>query len=133
MTAAATREVTLHLPSDVLEMAERAAETQGRPLDSVVAELLADSLAEDQSRDEQWRALLVEMSGLSTEELRNRMHETLQPIEQERLSDLLQLNRERTLTPEEDAEIERLIERVEQVSTVRTAAIWTLQQRAARK
>jgi hypothetical protein len=53
----------------------------------------------------------------------------LVPRQQERLSDLLQHNREEGLSTDEQRELDRLLERVDQMNVLKARAMYTLQQR----
>ena len=67
--------------------------------------------------------------GLSDAELEVLADSMLVPRLQERLSHLLQLNREDGLSAEEGQELDRLLEQVDQMNVLKARAMYTLHQR----
>ena len=67
---------------------------------------------------------------LSDAELQALADSVLVPRQQERLSDLLRRNRDEGLSPDEERELDRLLERVDQMNVLKARAIYTLQQRS---
>jgi len=67
--------------------------------------------------------------GLSEAELEILADSMLAPRLQERLSHLLQLNREGELSADEERELDRLLEQVDQMNLLKARAMYTLRQR----
>jgi len=67
---------------------------------------------------------------LSDAELQALADSVLVPRQQERLSDLLRRNRDEGLSADEERELDRLLERVDQMNVLKARAIYTLQQRS---
>ena len=67
---------------------------------------------------------------LSDAELQALADSVLGPRQQERLSDLLRRNRDEGLSADEERELDRLLERVDQMNVLKARAIYTLQQRS---
>jgi hypothetical protein len=127
MAVATTREFTLHLPEDGIEMLRRAAEERRETPDAIVAEALRFSL--QPVRQEALRHLkgqVLQQQAQSEPEIRAHLEARLTDAEQERLSQLLERNRSAELTAEEQAEMEALFDRIEAVATEKAAAIWLL-------
>lgn len=66
--------------------------------------------------------------GLSQAELQALAQSTLGPVDQVRLDDLLSQNAETQLSPPEVAELDRLLEQVDQLNILKTRARYTLAQ-----
>lgn len=69
--------------------------------------------------------------GLSVEELEALADGLLAPAAQARLGDLLSRKREKQLTPDEEAELDRLLQKVDQLTLLKTRARFTLNQAKA--
>ena len=67
--------------------------------------------------------------GLSDAELETLADSILVPHLQDRLSHLLQLNREGGLGTEEEQELNRLLEQVDQMNVLKARALYTLHER----
>ena len=68
--------------------------------------------------------------GLSHEELEALADSMLVPSAQSRLDDLLERNAQGQLGPDEEAELDLLLTRVDQLTILKTRAKYTLHQRA---
>jgi hypothetical protein len=66
--------------------------------------------------------------GLSDAELEVLADSMLVPRQQDRLSHLLQLNREGGLSAEEEQELDRLLEQIDQMNVLKARALYTLHQ-----
>jgi hypothetical protein len=66
---------------------------------------------------------------LSDAELQALADSVLVPRQQERLSDLLQRNRDKGLSADEERELDRLLEHVDQMNVLKARAMYALQQR----
>jgi hypothetical protein len=127
MATATTQELTLHLPEDLVEMVRRAAQERRETPDAIVAEALRFSL--QPVRQEALRRLKRHIEQQQTQpepEIRAHLQARLTEAEQERLSWLLERNRNEELTAEERAELQTLFDRIEAVATEKAAAIWLL-------
>ncbi len=132
MAAATTREFTLHLPQDVIEMLGRAAAERRQTPDQIVVEALRFSL--QPVRQEALRRLqshIGQQQSQSEPQIRAHLGAALAAEEQERLSRLLERNRTEGLTAEEQAELQGLFDRIEAVATEKAAAIWLLSGRSS--
>ncbi len=69
--------------------------------------------------------------GLSDGELEALAESMLAPVAQTRLNDLLARSKAQTLVPTEGAELDQLLERVDQLTVLKTRARYTLSQKAA--
>lgn len=69
------------------------------------------------------------LMGLSDTELEVLADGMLVPRLQERLNRLLQLNREGSLSAEEEQELNRLLEQIDQMNVLKARALYTLHQR----
>ena len=67
--------------------------------------------------------------GLSDAELETLADSMLVPRQQDRLSHLLQLNREGGLGTKEEQELNRLLEQVDQMNVLKARALYTLHER----
>lgn len=68
------------------------------------------------------------LTSLSPEELEALAECQLAPVSQDRLSGLLDRCREKTLTAEESAELDRLLQQTDQLTLLKTRARYTLNQ-----
>lgn len=68
--------------------------------------------------------------GLSQDELEALADSMLAPSAQSRLDDLLEQNSEHGLSAEEQAELDRLLARIDQLTVLKTRARYTLRQQA---
>ena len=126
--------MTLNLPAGIVERIQQVAQRRRQSAESVVEELLNLSLSP--SPDvfvSAWESLVEERRHLSVDELRRMMSATLTESDQKRPSRLLALNRERKLSSEEDAEIDALLYRNQEVAMERAAAIYLLQKAKAKR
>jgi hypothetical protein len=127
MAAPTTQEFTLRLPDDVIEMLRRAAHERRETPDAIVAEALRFSLQPvRQEALGRLKGHIQQQQVQSEAEIRAHLEAHLTGAEQDRLSQLLERNREQQLTPEEKAEMQALFDRIEAVATEKAAAIWLL-------
>lgn len=127
MAAPTTQEFTFHLPEDVIVLLRRVARERRETPDAIVAEALRLSL--QPVRPEALRRLkghIQQQQAQSEPEIRAHLEAHLTGAEQDRLSQLLERNRTQQLTPEEQAEMQALFDRLEAVATEKAAAIWLL-------
>lgn len=127
MAAATRQEVTLRLPEDVIEMLRQAAQERRETPEEIVTEALRFSL--QPLRQEALRRLksqIRQQQAQDEPEIRGHLDARLASAEQERLSQLLERNRSEGLTPEEQAEMQALFDRIEAVATEKAAAVWLL-------
>ena len=125
--AAAPQEFTLCLPRNVIEMLRRAAVERQESPDQIVAKALQHVL--DPVRLEALQQLkhqVLRQRSQSESQVRANLDTRLASKEQQRLSQLLDRNRTDGLTMDEEAEMDRLFERIEAVATEKAAAIWLL-------
>jgi len=73
------------------------------------------------------------LPGLSEAELRALAQGVLSSAHQERLNELLRRNREEGLSPDEERELDRLLELVDSMNVLKARAAYTLQQRAKKE
>lgn len=124
------REMTLHLPEEIAEMITQAAISRSQSPDSIVAEALQFSLQPPAQQAVQYLNREIEkLHNKTTEELETLLNSDLFDDEQERLSELLQFNRERQLLPSEQQELQQFHRKIEASSTRKAAVIWLLTQR----
>lgn len=129
--ATTTQEYTLHLPQSVIELLSKAAEEQHESPDEIAAEALWFAL--DPVRQDALQRLKTQVRKLESKsepEIRTHLDTKLGEGEQQRLSQLLDRNRAQGLTAEQQAELERLFERIEAVATEKAAAIQLLSGRS---
>jgi predicted transcriptional regulator len=127
MATATTQAITLHLPQDLVERVRQAAQERRETPDEIVAEALRFSL--QPVRQEALRRLKhqVDQQGAQPEaQIRTYLEARLTAAEQKRLSWLLERNRDEGLTAEEQAELQGLFDRIEEVATEKAAAMWLL-------
>src|SRR5688572_32866022 len=98
--ATAVRELTFRLPEEIAEMITQTAASRSQSPDEVVAEALKVSLQPLALQATQQLNLEIErLQNKTTKELEASLNVGLPDKEQERLSELLQCNRERELSP----------------------------------
>lgn len=132
MAAATNQELTLHLPSGLIEMVQRAARERQETPDQIVAEAIQFVLQPE--RQEALRRLKVHIrrqQSQSEAEIRGHLGSSLTGPEQKRLKRLLEHNRNEGLTAEKQTEMQQLFERIEAVATEKAAAIWLLSGKGA--
>jgi hypothetical protein len=127
--AEAIREMTVRVSDNMAKRIDREAKRL-RQSPAEVASRMLDRIAEVETLDAENEVLLSRMSILSTEELRNRRDAGLTESEQDRLADLLQLNREERLSAQDEAELEDFLDRVRDLSVERAAALLLLRKRS---
>ena len=128
--ATAMRELTLRLPEEIAELITQTATARSQSPDEVVAEALKVSLQPlAQQATLQLNREITRLQNKTTKELESLLDVGLPDKEQERLSELLQFNRERELSPEEQAELKEFRSKIEAVATRKAATIWLLSRR----
>lgn len=133
MSVNTIQELTLRLPADLVTRLQQTATRRHQPVEQIVAEILGNSLPPlHHSVAPRMRQQIAHLARLSESELRASANAQLPEPEQARLSELLERNREEVLTTEEGEEIERLLDRVEEVATEKAAATWLQQNRPVR-
>jgi hypothetical protein len=130
LMATAMRELTVRLPEEIAEMITQTATSRSQSPDEVVAEALRVSLQPlAQQATQQLNREIERLQNKTTKELESLLDVGLPDKEQERLSELLQFNRERELSPEEQAELKEFRRKIEAVATRKAATIWLLSRR----
>lgn len=123
-------EVRLHLPKDIVARLTATAAERQVGMDSVVTEILADSLPSlKQNVDTEFEARIREMSSLTEAQLRECVRAEMEPQDKKRGRQLLTLNKQRPLTVKERSALDAVHKKGEDVATTRAAAIWLLQSR----
>src|SRR5205085_203184 len=118
MMATTTQEFTLVLPQDVIEMLKQAAVQRHTTPDQIVAESLRFSLPPIQHEAlQRLKHHIQQQQSQSETEIQQHLKVQLTAEEQERLSQLIELNRAESLTAEERTEMESLFDRIEAVAT----------------
>ena len=131
MATATTQEVILHLPTDLIDMVRMAARERRETPDVIVAEALRFSL--QPLRQEALRLLRSQVRQQQAQpqtEIRAHLRARLTEAEERRLSQLLEQNRTKGLSPEQQAEMQALFDRIEAVATEKAAALWLLSDRS---
>ena len=125
-----TIEVTLNLPVDIIERIDEASAITNQTADQIIAGSLISTLpgSRDQAKDKIER-LFRRFSTLSDKELEARLNAQLSAKEQDRLSDLQELNGEGQLTAQETGELWEIIARTEEIALERGAAFRELRER----
>lgn len=132
MAAPSTQEYTVRLPVDLIQTLQQVARERRESPDEIVAEALRFSLEPiRQQALQQLRRQVRQQQEQSEPEIRAHLDATLSGSEQDRLSQLLELNRTRELTGEEQRELQALFDRIEEVATAKAAAIWLLSSNSA--
>src|ERR1051326_7189681 len=133
LMTAPLQELTLHLPGELIERISETADRRQLPLDQVVIEALETSLPPLRPSSEANIEIYKErFQSEPTEALYSIMDARLPKAEQKRLSQLMEVNRTRTLTPEENEEIESLLDQVEARATERAVAMLVLKERSVK-
>lgn len=134
MTATATRTITLDLPETLIEGLNEIADFQHQPLESIVSDILETLLPALKQRakahyDAEWEQKKTEMFRLNAEQLNASVRAEMEPQDKARMVELLDFNRERSLTPQERAEMDTLQDKADKVAMTRVAALIALQSR----
>jgi hypothetical protein len=118
--------VLVDLPPDLFQRIRTVAEASNRPLQTVVVEsleLLFGHLSDDVE------SLLPALESMSDEQLWAVVHRRLAWPQDARLRALVTSGAQRTLSADEQAELEVLIDQVDQYTLLRSRALLLLQQR----
>jgi hypothetical protein len=115
----AVHAVTLELPDDVYQRAQRVAQDTQRPLAEVVCEWIRPPI----------HATLPELIQLSDDELLQAARETLPSEHTNRLRELLATQRQRSLSADEQREAVALVEQEDFVTLRKARALFLLKQR----
>jgi hypothetical protein len=128
--ATAIRELTFRLPEEIAELITQTATSRSQSPDEVVAEALKVSLQPlAQQATQQLNREIESLQDKTTKELEALLNSGLPNKEQARLSELLQFNRERELSPEELAKLKEFRSKIEAIATRKAATIWLLSRR----
>jgi hypothetical protein len=126
--ALTTQELILSLPTDMIERIEQAASRRQQSPSDVVYEILNISLPPLSHRTQPpLRPLVEKLERQPRREIERKANSWLEKEAQERLSELLQHNRERKLTEKEDVELEGLLDKVQANAMESAAAKWVLE------
>ncbi len=109
--------ITLDLPQDIYRRAQRTAKATQRPVEQIVVEWIQPPAEENRS---DVQPIVAEMEKLTIDELLQIAQATLPTSEAARLQTLLAAQQQRTLTPSERQEAERLVAQ-EDLTTLRKA------------
>jgi hypothetical protein len=107
----ANRPVTIEIPDDVYERAQRIAQETAQPLEQVIANRLAETFSVLSALPSDEQAELTAFRLLSDDTLRGVTREQMTRQEKERAVYLGDRNSRGTITPEERREYEQLVER----------------------
>lgn len=131
MNTMSSTQLVLHLPEDVIESLKRTANLRHKTLDEIATEALRLSL--QPIRQEAMQRLedqVKQQNSLPAIQQRAMLNARLSSEEQERLTNLLDSNRERNLTDAEQSQLDILYERIEAVATQKAAALLLLSEKA---
>jgi len=112
--------VTLQLPDEIYQQAQRVARATRRPIEKVVCEWIRPPAAEIQ---------LPELDHLSNDELLQAAGETVPAEHTHRLQELLNAQRQRTLSEDEQREAVTLVEQEDTLTLRKARALLLLKQR----
>jgi hypothetical protein len=115
----AVHAVTLELPEEVYQRAQRVAQATRRPLEEVVIEWIRPPV----------QVQLPELDHLSNDELLQVARAALPPEHAHRLQDLLAVQRQRSLSADEQREAVALVEQEDLVTLRKAKALFLLKQR----
>ena len=115
----AVHAVTLELPDEVYQRAQRVAQATRRPLEEVVIEWIRPPV----------QVKLPELEHLPNEELLRAAQVTLPPDHTQRLQELLAAQQQRSLSEDEQREAVELVEQEDFVTLRKARALFLLKQR----
>lgn len=115
----AVHAVTLELPDEIYQRAQRVAQATQRPLEEVVSEWIRPPV----------QVQLPELERLSDDELLQAAREALPPEHTHRLQELLAVQRQRSLSEDEQREAVALVEQEDFVTLRKARALFLLKQR----
>jgi hypothetical protein len=115
----AVHAVTLELPDEVYQRAQRVAQATRRPLEKVVIEWIRPPV----------QVKLPELERLSNDELLQAARATLPPEHAHRLQELLSVQQQRSLSEDEQREAVALVEQEDFVTLRKARALFLLKQR----
>lgn len=121
----ALQSITLYLPETVMRRARQTADVLQRPLEEVLAAILAAALPDVEDVPADMQAELIRMTWLSDQELWAIAHSTMLDEQQEELRRLTELQSRRPLSPEEQDTLETLRQEYGRV-TLRKARAYAL-------
>ncbi len=108
--------VTLTLPETLYERAKETAQAIDRSLEQVLTQSIALSLpALETDLPPDMRSELTALSLFSDDELRTIARSTMDERQQERLQDLAEAQKHRSLTPAEQSDLAQLMDKAERV------------------
>lgn len=115
----AVHAVTLELPDEVYQRAQRVAQATRRPLEEVVIEWIRPPV----------QVKLPELEHLPNDELLRAARATLPPEHTQRLQELLAAQQQRSLSEDEQREAVELVEQEDFVTLRKARALFLLKQR----
>jgi len=115
----AVHAVTLELPDEVYQRAQRVAQATQRPLEEVVIEWIRPPV----------QVKLPELEHLPNDELLRAARATLPPEHTQRLQELLAAQQQRSLSEDEQREAVELVEQEDFVTLRKARALFLLKQR----
>ncbi len=114
--------VTLSLSESVMQRARQAADALQHPIEEVLASVLAATLPDMEGVPLSMRADLARMTWLNDRELWRIAHTTMPDTNQQRLSELAELQAQRSLTPQESRTLAALREDYSRVTLKKARA-----------
>ena len=117
----AVHAVTLELPDEVYQRAQRVAQATRRPLEEVVTEWIRPPV----------QMKLPELEHLPDDELLQAARSTLPPEHRCRLQELLAAQQQRSLSEDEQREAVDLVEQEDFITLLKARALFLLKQRGA--
>jgi hypothetical protein len=100
--------ITLTLPERIMEQAQQAATALQQPVEEVLRDLLVAVLPTMQDVPDDMQAELIRMTWLESQELWRIAREQMSIAVQEQLQQLIHLQGQRPLTPDEQAQLDAL-------------------------
>ena len=129
MAANTLQEITLRLPADVYARLLHTAAFRQQSPEYLAVETLDITLPDAAAQaDMQLDREIARLRSLSEEQLQASTQAHLPAKDQQRLADLMEKNIEGELTKAEQAETERLLDKIEAIATERAAALWLLRE-----
>ena len=129
MALETTQEITLHLPTELVERIEQAASQSHRPAEKVVAEILETSLPPLRTRlPDSPEEFIAKFRDTPKEELERMTRRWFPEDKSKRLSELVELERERPISEAQEAEIDDLLDQIVNNAVENAAAQWLLKQ-----
>jgi len=123
---ASTQSISVELPDDLYERLREVAERHERSVESVLRESLEVMFG---AASEDPEGMLAHMETYRDDQLWAVVYQRVVWPQKERLHELVEHSKEDALTPQEQAELEALLDEVDRYTLLRSKALWLLQQR----